>query len=103
MKYLGMFLACICAIFLAGSGEAGQVSERSPELYPATAVVIGFDAESDEVFAEDYNGNVWAFTGIEDWEVGDFAAFVMSDAGTESVYDDEIVSVRYAGCGSWNR
>ena len=68
-----------------------------PTLYPLTALVVDFDETQDVVICEDYAGNIWEFYGIEDWQEGDLASFIMNDNGTPTIYDDEIVSVRYSG------
>lgn len=68
------------------------------ELYPRTAVVSELDTESDTVTVIDGSGVSWQFFGCEDLEVCDFVSLLMSDNGTpDSIYDDEIREVRYAG------
>lgn len=103
MRTIAAIFASLFMFFLAGYTAEEPVSEPEPEYYPAAAVVFEIDRESDTVFAEDYNGNVWAFYGAEDWVCGDVVSLMMCDMGTQTIYDDEIVSVRYAGCGSWER
>lgn len=72
-------------------------------MYPMTAVVVELDEERDEVICIDFNGNEWAFSEIEDWEVGNIVSMIMDDMGTEMIFDDEILSVRYGGwlIGDW--
>lgn len=65
--------------------------------YPTCATVIELDRENDEVVVEDFNGNLWAFEGCEDWVEGDICAMIMNDEGTSEIYDDTIVQVRYCG------
>lgn len=65
--------------------------------YPATFVVVELDEVSDSVFMQDFNGQLWGWYGIEDTMVGDVIAAIMDDLGTDEVYDDEIVSIRYCG------
>ena len=66
------------------------------QYYPLTAKVTGFSSENDMVFAESNDGNIWCFTGTEDWMIGDRCAMVMNDSGTPAdPTDDMIVSVRY--------
>ena len=64
--------------------------------YALTGVVVELTAKSNEVVVEDYNGNLWAFCGIEDWQVGDCASLLMDDQGTDSVLDDVVLSARYS-------
>lgn len=65
--------------------------------YPKTAVVVAFGVRDDLVVAEDANGQRWCFTGIEDYCIGDMVSMIMDDMGTDIIYDDEIVNVRYSG------
>lgn len=67
------------------------------ELYPAVGVVCELDHENDLIIFEDFNGNLWAMEGIEDWMIGDIGALIMDDAGTKLIYDDVIVMARYVG------
>ena len=66
-------------------------------LYPKTLVVTETDTARDVVVCEDYNGNVWEFEGVEDWETGDIVSAIMDSKGTEEVHDDEFVVCRYGG------
>lgn len=65
--------------------------------YAQTAVVMDVNRDDDVVVCEDYNGNTWEFYGTEDWIVGDCVSLIMNDSGTQEIYDDEIISVRYSG------
>lgn len=66
-------------------------------VYPQTFAVVEVDTENDVVTVVDTIGNEWAFDGAEDWHRGDLVSAIMTDMGTESIYDDEFVSVKYAG------
>lgn len=72
------------------------IPRQRPQLYATTAIVRAVDPENDLVTVEDYNGFTWGFYGAEDWLPGDCVSMVMNDAGTDLVFDDEIVSVRYS-------
>lgn len=65
--------------------------------YPAVSIVNEIDNDTDLVFCTDYNGNIWCFAGVEDWFYGDVVAMLVNDNGTEEIFDDKVVSVRYAG------
>ena len=68
--------------------------------YPACGEVVEINRENGKVVVEDFNGNLWAFEGCEDWMEGDICAMIMSDEGTpETIYDDVIIQARYCG---WN-
>ena len=66
-------------------------------LYPTAATVTEIDRTADIVTVEDAAGQLWSFATADDWQIGDLAALLMWDSGTESIYDDVILSVRYAG------
>ena len=72
-------------------------STACAELYPMTAVVTKLDRELDLVYCTEFNGMIWAFEGVEDWDVGDIVSMIMADNGTEQVIDDIIVQTRYSG------
>ena len=50
--------------------------------YPLCGTVVEVNRENGEVVVEDFNGNLWAFEGCEDWMEGDICAMIMSDEGT---------------------
>ena len=89
MKKLTAMILTIIALLTTVSACA--------DMYPAVGVVFDIDYENNLVIFEDYTQNLWAIEGIEDWEIGDIGALLMDDMDTESIYDDEIVFVRYAG------
>ena len=64
--------------------------------YTLTTVVTSVEHSTDTVKVEDGNGTIWAFTGCEDWQIGDICSLIMSDNGTASIYDDEIVKTKYS-------
>jgi heme/copper-type cytochrome/quinol oxidase subunit 2 len=67
----------------------------SSDVYSLTCEVIEVNRTNDTVLVIDATGNEWEWTGTEDWEIGDCASMVMNDNGTDEVYDDVIISVRY--------
>lgn len=67
--------------------------ERSNNLYPMTAKVFAVNTEYDFVCIESDDGNIWEFDGSEGFSVGDCVSVIMDSKGTESIYDDEIVTV----------
>ena len=74
-----------------------------PTTYATTTVVTGFDTANDIVVCTDYNGEVWKFSGVEDWQMNDIATLTMDTRGTEDIHDDEILSARYSGnMAGWN-
>ena len=67
------------------------------DIYPLTTIVVATIPENDIVILEDFNENQWEFSGIEDWETGDICSCIMNKCGTETIYDDEIISIKYDG------
>lgn len=65
-------------------------------LYPKTGFVT--EIEDHAIVIEDATGNLWAFESDPgDWEIGDGVSLIMHDNGTEIIYDDTIVAIRYNG------
>ena len=67
------------------------------EIYSLTTIVTVVDTENDVVKCQDYNGNVWEFTGCDDWQVEDIASLILYNNNTDDITDDEILSVTYGG------
>lgn len=98
--YVG-YVVCMSAALLAleamcaGSTEA--IPASSEQTYALMCEVVELDAANDTVTVEDYNGNLWAFVGVDDWVEGDACGMVMNTKGTDLIYDDEIINVKYQG------
>ena len=76
----------------------GKVNAQAKEnIYPNAGIVIDLDKANDLVIFQDFSGQEWDFKGVEDYMIGDIIAVIMNDKGTESIYDDEIIDVRYIG------
>ena len=84
-------------LLLAFIGFCGKVSADYDGMYAKTTIVIDVNYASDLVFVKDFNNNVWAFFGCEDWEVGDFCSLLMDNNDTEITTDDIILDARYSG------
>lgn len=67
------------------------------EIYSLATVVTAVDAENDVVECQDYNGNVWEFTGCDDWQVEDVASLIVFNNKTDDITDDEIIMANYGG------
>ena len=101
---IGMIAALLCClgiIFLAGFSvgrmTAPQPQENTVEIiYPATMVVTETDLMTDTVTLKDSTGNLWAFYGVEDWQIGDVASVLMETNNTAEIRDDRILNVRYS-------
>lgn len=72
-------------------------STACAEIYPQTFFVNDIDRAQDVLILIDFNGNEWIWSGVEDYEKGDIIATIMEDNGTEIIYDDIIINIRYSG------
>ena len=64
-------------------------------VYPDAMMVT--EVKDDIVTVETTTGNIFAFHGAEDYEVGDMVATIMCSNGTDDVTDDTILCARYVG------
>lgn len=85
-----MMVVLVLVLWLSGV-------QSKAETYALTTVVVSLDYDTDTVEVEDFNGNVWAFDGCEDWQLMDVCALSMDDNNTANIYDDMILSTRYNG------
>lgn len=65
--------------------------------YPTCGTIVSVNYDTDVAVFEDLSGNKWGFYGVEDFIEGDIVAVTMNDKGTDIIYDDEIVRVKYCG------
>ena len=86
MKSIGIFAATLALV--ASIAEAGLI-------YPSTMQITKI--EDDVVTLETSTGIVYEMTGAEDYCEGELVSCLMWSNGTEKVFDDAIVSARYAG------
>ena len=89
--------AIVWSIVIAIAILMGIAACASAEQYPQTFVVDLVNYEQDFMVLIDFNGNEWIYKGIEDFSCGDIVAAIMEECGTATIYDDEIVKIRYAG------
>lgn len=93
-KFLIGAIAAMALTFVCGTAY-GKI-EAINDLYPITGKVVGMDYTADTVTVEQANGNLWSFTGCDDWQLNDTCNMIMNTSGTANIYDDHIVSVRYS-------
>lgn len=85
---MALLILTMCVVFV--NAEAEQTG-----LYANVGIITRLDEDENLIFVEDCLGFVWCFEGIEDWDIGDMVAMVFDDMGTELIFDDEIISMRY--------
>lgn len=90
-------IKAILAILTVSLTGIATRCETINDLYSVAMIVTELDEENDTVIMQDANGNIWSFEGIEDWFVGDLASVMLDKNGTQEIYDDTIVKVRYTG------
>ena len=71
------------------------VMQPNVNTYPECGIITSID--DDLVTIEFCNGNEFQFYGAKDYEINDLVAVEMSDNGTKTVSDDEILSTKYVG------
>lgn len=77
---------------LSGSNPNAKIG-----FYANTAEVVEINREADIFTVEDFTGNRWDFTEVEDWEKKDLCAIIFCDNGTPEIEDDIPISWRYCG------
>ena len=92
MVAIGAFVA---GFFLAKE-QLQDNTDDIDEYRSLVATVYMVDVKSDIVIFKDSTGNLWNWSGTEDWEVGDSAALMMNTQGTEKIFDDVIVRAYYS-------
>ena len=97
-RVLSCFLVFLLSATVIGcAGCTPDSPAREPQEYPDCGLIIDIDEECNLVTYQTQKGNIFCFTGIEDFFVGDLVATIMNDSGTPEVKDDIVVSVRYVG------
>ena len=65
-------------------------------LWANTGIIT--EVNGTEITFMDFGENIWVFySDAGDWDIGDRVAVVMDSMGTEIIYDDEILAVKYCG------
>lgn len=97
-RKINVAVAVIMMMFVVGFLAVYTYSNHT---YSTTMVVVAID--DDSMGLADFNGDMWVVEGVEDWQIGDFATVTMYDKFTDSIYDDEIIKMRYSGWldGNW--
>ena len=84
------FFLCVCLLtWMALDGADADV-------YARVAVVDSVDEATDIVVFVDSVGFLWEIEGIEDWFIGDAAALLMDNQGTNSIFDDVVIGAYYS-------
>lgn len=94
---IGLILIIVTGLIGIIGNACQPPQTKANSQYAKSGIVTRVDRKTDTVTFADRSGNEWQFTGAEDWMVGDHLAAVMDDCGTETIFDDRVVSVRCEG------
>lgn len=103
MRLLWCIILCTTCILASLVFCKAIVANQKPRvimksnMYLACGEIVELIDDYDLVTVETQDGNLWVFSGIEDWMVGDNVVMAMDDSATSDVSDDWILSVRYLG------
>lgn len=77
--------------------ERAKAERRAmPNIYKKMTIVIETNKLDDTVTVIDENGELWEFSHVEDWFVGDYCLLTFIDTGVHGyMYDDEIIRTIY--------
>ena len=76
---------------------ASQFFNQQTEYYAKSGIITLVDRTEDRVCFTDHQRLYWEFESADDWKVNDLVACIMSNNGTENIYDDIVINVKYEG------
>lgn len=113
MKKAIVFILTATAVTFGTTTIASAATETIPPtisnslnktFYPLTGIITSVtpddsDTRSEVITFTCSNGNMFSFTApITDcWEEADLVSCIMNNKGTETVYDDEVITSMYSG------
>ena len=97
MRKLVLVALAMVSIFNVAAADVYSVS-----IYPETARIVELNYDEDIVIVETFTGFLFSFYGCEDWSIGDCCSMIMSDNGTETMLDDQVIVAEYSGWGLIN-
>lgn len=113
MKKAIVFILTAAAVTFGTTTIASAATETIPPtisnslnktFYPLTGIVTSVtpddsDTRSEVITFTCSNGNMFSFTAptTDCWEEADLVSCIMNNKGTETVYDDEVITSMYSG------
>lgn len=113
MKKAIVFILTTTAVTFGTTTIASAATETIPPtisnslnktFYPLTGIVTSVtpddsDTRSEVITFTCSNGNMFSFTAptTDCWEEADLVSCIMNNKGTETVYDDEVITSMYSG------
>ena len=95
--FMFLLFLLVTIAFLIKVNIDNHIHTRPTKQYTMTTKVIKVDKPTDTVTIQDFNGNLWQFKGVKDWEEGAICSCIMDNNGTDSIKDDKIISTHYDG------
>lgn len=90
-KMLYVVIIILIATIIVGIAESNNFNS-------VVAMVTEINEESNLITVTCSNGNMFSFYNEkEDWCCGDLCSLIMYNKGTDIVYDDAVVDVKYGG------
>lgn len=113
MKKAIVFILTATAVTFGTTTVASAATETIPPtisnslnktFYPLTGIVTSVTPDDSDTCSEVItftcsNGNMFSFTAptTDCWEEADLVSCIMNNKGTETVYDDEVITSMYSG------
>lgn len=113
MKKAIVFILTAAAVIFGTTTIASAATKTIPPtisnslnktFYPLTGIVTSVtpddsDTRSEVITFTCSNGNMFSFTAptTDCWEEADLVSCIMNNKGTETVYDDEVITSMYSG------
>ena len=113
MKKAIVFILTAAVVTFGTTTVASAATETIPPtisnslnktFYPLTGIVTSVtpddsDTRSEVITFTCSNGNMFSFTAptTDYWEEADLVSCIMNNKGTETVYDDEVITSMYSG------
>lgn len=113
MKKAIVFILTAAVVTFGTTTVASAATETIPPtisnslnktFYPLTGIVTSVTSDDSDTRSEVItftcsNGNMFSFTAptTDYWEEADLVSCIMNNKGTETVYDDEVITSMYSG------
>lgn len=98
MKRIKLAIITFLCLFVVVLGSSKVLAQKENNIYPECLQIVEINQAADIVQGRTCSGLIFSFYGVEDYMLGDLVAVIMDDNGTpDSVLDDIIIDVRYAG------
>ena len=87
-QVIALVMVMFFTIFAGGVVHTQTIMEYSQ-------ILEVVEIENDLIYLVDCDGNEWIWEGAENWDIGDYTTATMNTNGTEVIYDDIIINLKY--------